>query len=257
MQSLSRKHGLGADVFPQRVDGDRRPAADFAYAALREAIITVRLKPGELIGESDVARHLTMSRTPVRAATLRLAAEGLIDVRPQIGTFVARLRITEIVEALFLRQALECAAVGSVAETIGEVPLDHLRRLLERQQEASRRSAFEDLYALDEAFHEAIVKQSPTPGIWRIVRQARGHLRRVRSLTVPERRTDEAAIRMHVEIVDGLAARDPRRARRAMAEHLDSNRLHALDLAHSRPEFFEPSNPDTLIASLTSAATLM
>ncbi len=68
----------------------------------RAAILDVRIVPGTVIVEADVARRFGSSRTPVREGLLRLADEGLVDVRPQRGTYVARLALPRIAEALFV-----------------------------------------------------------------------------------------------------------------------------------------------------------
>jgi len=81
------------------------------YERLRRAITTLELAPSESVSEKDLAQKLGVSRTPVREALIRLADEGLIDVLPQRGTFVAPIRLQDVEDAQFIREALEVAVV--------------------------------------------------------------------------------------------------------------------------------------------------
>ena len=88
---------------------------DQVYSILRQAIISSQLAPGEAIRKELVALQLGVSRTPVSDAINRLADEGLVEIYPQTGTFVARLRLDKIETAQFVRIALETAAIRSAA----------------------------------------------------------------------------------------------------------------------------------------------
>ncbi len=70
-----------------------------AYEILREAIISMRLRPGVALSENEIAKQIGTSRTPVREAFIRLADEGHVVVVPQLGTFVAPIDLAEVVEA--------------------------------------------------------------------------------------------------------------------------------------------------------------
>ena len=82
-------------------------AATHIYKELLEDIISLRRKPMEPISEKDIAAHFGVSRTPVHQAVLRLADDGLIDIFPQSGTFVARIPRRALYEAILIRKSLE------------------------------------------------------------------------------------------------------------------------------------------------------
>ena len=100
------------------------------YQTLRRAILELRFKPGEIIRKPEICAELGVSRSPVSDAVARLAAEGLVDVIPQAGTYVARFSMAEIREGAFLREAIELASVERVAGIISEDQLVVLRRNL-------------------------------------------------------------------------------------------------------------------------------
>jgi DNA-binding GntR family transcriptional regulator len=103
---------------PQPQEGNARSAPRRALTAasaicneLRDAIVALELEPGTPLSEKELTLRFGVSRTPVREALIRLAEEGLVDIRPQSGTFVSRIPLAAIPEAVIVRQALEGALV--------------------------------------------------------------------------------------------------------------------------------------------------
>src|SRR5690606_38934529 len=81
------------------------------YELLLGGIASTELPPGTAISKNNLSRIFGVSRTPVQEVLPRLEGEGLVDIFPQTGTFVSRLKVREIEEALFLREAIEPAIV--------------------------------------------------------------------------------------------------------------------------------------------------
>ena len=97
-----------------------RQVSDQIYDALRRAIVTLKLPPGTAISENRICRHIGASRTPVREAIIRLVDDGLIDVFPQQGSFVAPIRIGDVRESHFVRKCLELAVLKKATGNWGE-----------------------------------------------------------------------------------------------------------------------------------------
>ena len=76
------------------------------YQTLRQAILSLSYRPGEILRKPEICAELGVSRSPVSDAVARLAVEGLVDVVPQAGTYVARFSMAEIREGAFLREAI-------------------------------------------------------------------------------------------------------------------------------------------------------
>ena len=216
------------------------------YATLREAIVRLQFKPGDLLSEKDIAQQLGASRTPVREALIQLAQEGLVEIFPQIGTRVSKLKITEIMEALFIREALECAAARLAATRMTPADLEKLRGTVDAHRRAQEEGDLDAIAALDEEFHRLIIERSGFPHIWRLICSARAHLMRLRNLTVPQLGTAARTVRFHTEIVDGLASGDPAAAERYMRAHQASNFAYTQDLLRTIPEYFEGNIEDYL-----------
>src|ERR1700758_486076 len=88
---------------------------DRVYADLRRRIRELALPPGEPLRKEEIALELGVSRAPVSEAIARLAEEGLVEVFPQHGSFVAPIRAADVRESLFIRTALETEAMRRVA----------------------------------------------------------------------------------------------------------------------------------------------
>ena len=95
---------------------DSGSLAEQAYCLLEEQLVTLKLAPGELIGEKDLVEKAGIGRTPVREAIQRLAAEGLLHVLPRKGLMVTPLRRSDLIQVIETRRVLERLMVVKAAE---------------------------------------------------------------------------------------------------------------------------------------------
>ncbi len=108
VQELPQLTGLATG--PQR-----QSLVDIAYEALREAITSGQLLPGTRLREAALAKHFSISTTPVREALRRLDREGLVRLSPNRGAIVAEFNLREILDLFEIREVLECRAVRRAA----------------------------------------------------------------------------------------------------------------------------------------------
>ena len=94
----------------------RRQVSDQVYEALKKAIVSLRLPPGTSISENRICRQIGVSRSPVRSAIIRLVEDGLIEVFPQKGSFVAPIKLSAVRSNHFIRKALELAVLQRCAQ---------------------------------------------------------------------------------------------------------------------------------------------
>ena len=122
------------------------------YAALRRDIVRLALRPGQRLSENEIALRFGTSRAPVREAFIRLAEEGLIEVRPQRGSFVTRISIAAMQRARFVREAIELSVVRRAAEMgLTADMIEAVERTIVEQQAADDdASAFT---SADDGFH--------------------------------------------------------------------------------------------------------
>lgn len=216
----------------------REAAGAAAYALLRDAIVRTVLKPGAALSEAEVALKMGVSRTPVREAFRKLAAEQLLLVSPQVGTSVAKLSVRAIRNALFVRHALECAAVR-LAAAAPAAARRGLGEIVQRQRRAIAAGDVEMNLAQDEAFHRTIMVLAGHEEAWPLVAQARDHLERLRRIAIPELRGNEDAVRQHAGIAAAVADGDAALAERLLGQHvyLATSFVDGIRAAH--PDYFD------------------
>ena len=95
-------------------------SSNVVYTGLKEDILSLKLPPGSSISETDTAAKYNVSRTPVRDAFKALANEGLLEVKPHIGTFVSLMDINQISDVLYIRKVVEQSILKDLAISFSE-----------------------------------------------------------------------------------------------------------------------------------------
>lgn len=211
------------------------------YQTLREAILSLSYRPGEILRKPEICEALGVSRSPVADAVARLAAEGLVDVVPQAGTFVARFSMGEIREGAFLREAIEVAAIERVAETINEDQLTQLRRNITVQAALVADGDIPGFYQTDADMHELLLSFTGFRKIAQVAETAWLHVNRARQLILPVPGRVQATLDEHRAVLSALEARDPDAARHAVRLHLRQLVTYLEPLERERPDLFAPS----------------
>jgi DNA-binding GntR family transcriptional regulator len=213
------------------------------YTTLREAIIAGELEPGQRISENELTVRLGVSRTPIREALARLRDERFVDVVPQLGTYVTRISTGAVEDAQFVREALECAAVRIAAERAGAADIAALEGLVRRQREVVAHADFERFAVLDDEFHAAICELSGRGFAWEVAQRAKGHLSRVRRLSLPQPNYLGEMVAEHHEVLDALRRNLPDQAEEALRHHLRMvlSAIPAIRAQH--PDYFEEEHP--------------
>jgi DNA-binding GntR family transcriptional regulator len=217
---------------------ERSTSASAIYDDLQTAIVTMKMKPGAALSEQMLAHRYGVSRTPVREALIRLSKEGLVDVQPQQGTFVSRLDIAVLPEAVVIRQALEGATVAEAARVATEEDIALLDDIIAEQRFYRDRNALERFMNSDERFHEAIASMAKLPGVWNYLRPAKVHIDRARWLTVPFLGRATPVIGEHEVIRNALAEHRPDAALAAMTLHLQAVFPDIASLRSQFPDYF-------------------
>ena len=190
------------------------------YAVLRRRIRELSLAPGAPLRKEEIALELGVSRAPVSEAISRLAEEGLIDVFPQHGSFVALIRAADVRESLFLRTALEVEAMRRLAPAAETKVLARLDENIARQTAALAAGNLEAFYDLDEALHAAMFGAIESPRALRLLDASRAPLDRVRRLALPESGRPEQTLAEHRALVEAIRSGDGEYAAAAMRAHL-------------------------------------
>lgn len=214
--------------------------AQRVYLSLKAAILSLAYRPGEALRKPEICEALGVSRSPVSEAVARLAAEGLVDVVPQSGTFVARFSMAEIRESAFLREALELAAVEIVAREITDDQIVLLRRNLRVQEALVADADVAGFYQMDRQMHELILSFTGYRRLATLAETSWVHVNRARQLILPQPGRVQDTLTEHQRILAALEAHDPVAAREATRHHLGQLLTFVEPLAKTRPDLFAP-----------------
>lgn len=214
--------------------------AQRVYASLREAILSMSLRPGDILRKPEICEALGVSRSPVSEAVARLAVEHLVQVVPQAGTYVARFSLVEIREGAFLREALELAAVERVAQGVSAAQLVLLGRNLRLQAALIEDHDVAGFYRADAEMHDLILGFTGFPRLAVMADVSWVHVNRARQLILPQPGRVQATLAEHQAIVAAIEARDPEAARAATRLHLGKLIGILEPLAQNRPDLFDP-----------------
>jgi len=208
------------------------------YDTLRASIISLQRTPGQRLSEAELARELGVSRTPIREAIIQLRADGLVEVTPQLGSFVSKISLRNVREAQFAREALECAAIRIAAQRIDDAADERLRQNIALQRAAETSADLEQFYRLDEEFHREVVATSGYPGISELLDRSRAHLNRVRRLSLPVPDVIDELIDQHSAVLAALERNDSDQAEATLRHHLRGVYRVLEPLRDAHPDFF-------------------
>jgi DNA-binding GntR family transcriptional regulator len=195
-------------------------AAEGAYEYVHSRIMSGDLAPGSMLSENDLAQRIGVSRTPVRAALLRLQAEGWITVYPRQGALVREIGAQEAADIFGARLLLEVSGVRGLGSAGRSALATDLVPALAEQDDAARRGDITGFVALDVRMHRRFVEGVRNALLFDLYDRLRERQAFIvaRSLAAPGR--TEAIVAEHRELVDLIAADDVDGFERLLDEHL-------------------------------------
>ena len=200
----------------------RELLADRAYDELRDRIVTLKIAPGAPIDEDRIGDELGMGRTPVREAIKRLALENLVAVFPRRGTFASEINITDLAHISDVRVVLEGQAAYRAAQRLTADERDELLVLLADLDKAERAGDHETLMALDAAVHRFVYRAAGNPYLEETLSRYFNLSRRIWYLALDRLPHIGARVHEHRDALTAILDGDPERARRVMAEHVET-----------------------------------
>ena len=181
------------------------------YQALKDDILSLKLRPGQLVSENEVAKLYHVSRTPVKNAFIRLEGEGLIEVVPQKGTFVTLIDCKHIYDVVYMRYVLEVKMFGKLLHSPSfDKIIGKMEENLSAQEEMIRSgtpspSSFSEL---DISFHKLAFEDAGREHIWSIIKASEVHYPRLRLLETHITTHYDLLRNQHIGILEALRARD-------------------------------------------------
>ena len=200
------------------------------YELLRDGIVRLTYPPGAPLFENALTVTSGLSRTPVRDVLKRLRDEGLVEVHPGRGSFVTPLDLDRTQEAIAMRLLLEGEAAERAAKSAGAKNLAReLARIVTDQRSCLAARERDEVYRLDQRFHELIFRATGLTMMWSAVRIARAEMERAHHIASASDIQPRNAIRFHAQIRERIAAGDAAGAKAAMTAHIESNLDYLLE----------------------------
>lgn len=200
--------------------------ADEVTVKLREAILTGRLQPGERLSENLLAHSMQVSRGPVREALSTLEREGLVIVRRNQGTFVARLSRQDLDEVYSLRRLLEPFAVQLAIQHGEPAHFQKMQAILDQMAAAIERGITgQESAELDLAFHTVIYQAARHKRLydfWTDLQPQVHILLLSRTVANPDFR-HSGVITDHQNILNAIRDKDEAQAVQLVVDHLQSS----------------------------------
>ncbi len=211
--------------------------------SIRNGILNLRFKPGEVISIKALCEVLQAGRTPVRDALIQLEKEGLIVTMPQKGTMISKIDRERAAQEQFIRKSLEEKVLEAILDKIdqdgneetrqeidekkarvtSEITvklMEKLEAVLKKQKEAVWKKDAREFLALDMQFHQVFFEEAGQQLAFDIVSRMCGHYRRIRLLSLLEPDIMEHTFSQHQDIIKLLREGKKDELRSLMHEHL-------------------------------------
>jgi DNA-binding GntR family transcriptional regulator len=223
-----------------RAGASRKPAAlppptvgDRIRHAIESDIVAGKLMPGAKLDEETLAERYGASRTPVREALKHLASQGLIELRPHTGAFVAKLTVGELAEMFETMAYLEaaCAALASRRHTTED--RDALNAAHAVCAKAARKGDPDTFYAANARFHETVYFASHNAYLAAQTIALRNRLEAYRREATFHPGLISMTMAEHERILNAIFAMDETLAATLMRSHLDTLRDDAVSMARA------------------------
>ncbi len=213
-------------------DDEKISQAKRAYNAIREAILDLKLKPGQPLSEIELATQLNMSRTPVREAIRQLENEELVEIIPRKGSFVKVLSGEEIKQIYEIAEGLEAMVAYLVVQRHDTGGLNKLLECVEGMEKALRNDDIEEWIRADEKFHENLRNQCDNELLVNYLNKIDTQVHRVRIMSRRILSNREESTREHREAYEKIASGNAAGTRDLMHQHWERVRNNILKIVY-------------------------
>lgn len=174
---------------------------EYSYRIIKDSIMSLQLQPGQLISEIELAEQLQISRTPIREVMAKLKEENLVEVLPQVGTYISKINFQLIDEATFMRYTLEKEVLKRSCQNFSSIALAELKSIVVLQEALISQEGMElEFHRLDTQFHSKIFQENNMEHVWGAITRLSTHYNRMRLLSEMENNF-EMAIEQHKEMI--------------------------------------------------------
>ena len=204
------------------------------YRLLRQLIVTRAIPPGGKVTADGLAQRFGVSRTTTKGALDQLAAEGFLEVRPQVGTFVRGLTAQDVREIWDVRAIIESAAAYRGVSLATDEQRRELRSLVDQmaplvQDHEYREETYEQSVALNRRFHELVLQTACNARLVAIYRQLEAYVHITNYRSRRGLRRADLALEEHDALAAAYERRETDLAAKIVTRHIERSRDAVLE----------------------------
>jgi DNA-binding GntR family transcriptional regulator len=194
------------------------------FQKLRSLLVEGKIAPGSKLNERELAESLNVSRTPIREAIRRLAADGLVELIANRGAIAVELSLEDVIHTFDVIADLEGFSGELAANNISAATLSELEALQYEMLASYARRDLSSYYKLNLRIHHLINQAANNPVLSRLFSQVNARIEALRFRSNQDGVKWEKAVEEHQEMLEALKARDSKRMRKIMMQHVMNKR---------------------------------
>ena len=194
------------------------------FQTLKSLLVEGKISPGSKLNERELAERLNVSRTPIREAIRRLAADGLVELIANRGAIAVQLSIDDVIHTFDVIAELEGYSGELAAKNISDSTLSELEALQYEMMASYARRDLSSYYKLNLRIHRLINQAANNPVLATLFSQVNSRIEALRFRSNQDGVKWEKAVEEHQEMLDALKARDSARMRKIMIQHVKNKR---------------------------------
>jgi DNA-binding GntR family transcriptional regulator len=198
----------------------RESVSQKIYEKLKDRILNGEVPSGAHLYETKLAAQLGTSRGPIREALRQLEADGLVEVRTNIGTFVHKLTAEEVIEIYTVRSLLEGYTVKLAADKATRVKVEKLQQIIQAANQAAKDGDLQEPVRYDFDLHRHIWEMADHKILYDLLHHLEWRVRMLITLQAPLFTELVDSIQDHALIVDAIAEGDGEKASDLIQEHI-------------------------------------
>lgn len=217
------------------------------YAKLKDQILNLEYPPETMLNENDMTEKFNVSRTPVRDAFKALQNEGLLEIRPHIGTFVTKINLNDIADALYMRTVVEQAVFSDLAYSYNPIQAVKARVILQKQKELIQTDLPPEalnhaFIRLDDDFHYSLYVAAGREQLSHMISMHIAHYHRFRALLDLEGGRDiNVRYQQHVSILEFILSKKIEELRTLLYEHINQGFAKGAEVIYQHHDYFSGS----------------
>ena len=207
-------------MFPlsKRLPGENNKS--FAYRAIKEGILSLQLPPGQALSVPELAETLKVSSTPIKEALGRLQLANLVEIIPQVGTYVSKINPQFIEEAAHMRFILEKETLNLACKSFPKESMKQLKKNLDLQETLlAEKGTGWDFQKIDKNFHYILFQGNQRRIMWEAITQLTTHYNRMVMLFRMEQDFDKL-LTGHQNILSIIERKEIDQVENILREHI-------------------------------------